>query len=50
MDAFVQCAFLCPTLDDSVECLEAGIKKGARDQTISQHWRVLTTLPQDGPL
>jgi hypothetical protein len=29
MDAFVQCAFLCPTLDESVECLETGIKKGA---------------------
>jgi hypothetical protein len=29
MDAFIQCAFLCPTLGESVECLEAGIKKGA---------------------
>jgi hypothetical protein len=29
MDAFIQYAFLCPTLDESVECLEAGIKMGA---------------------
>lgn len=28
LDAFVQTAFLCPTLAESVECLEAGIKKG----------------------
>lgn len=28
LDAFVQCAFLCPTLHESVECLETGIKKG----------------------
>jgi len=27
MDVFVQCTFRCPTLDESVESLEAGIKK-----------------------
>ena len=28
LDAYVTMAFICPTLDDSVECLEAGIRKG----------------------
>lgn len=28
LDAYVAMAFICPTLDDSVECLEAGIRKG----------------------
>lgn len=30
LDAFIQCAFLCPTLDESVECLEGGIRNGDR--------------------
>ena len=28
LDAYVAMAFICPTLNDSVECLEAGIRKG----------------------
>ncbi|KAF7980760.1 hypothetical protein HWV62_36801 [Athelia sp. TMB] len=28
LDAFVQCAFLCPTNAESIECLEAGINNG----------------------
>jgi len=35
LDAFIQCAFLCPTLDESVECIETGIQKGAFDYQIS---------------
>ena len=47
MDAFVQCAFLCPTLDESVECLEAGIVKGTSSYHITPQHQIFNRGTQD---